>query len=603
MSLPKRLSRLPIYFAAVASLTACGGGGSDTAGPPPPPPPPPPPAGSITLTGVVARGAALANASVAVTCATGNGTATTSATGGYSVAITGGALPCVLRATSSDNSLRLHSVAPAGSATSVTANVTPLTELVVARLTGAEPAAYVAGVSAGTLGATVTAAAVSSAQASVASTLSAGGVNTSTAGDFISGPLVAASTGVTGNAYDLVLDALNARLTTAGTTLAALTTTIASGSPVATPAVASSEPTLPADLLLKPKASNCASAASTSYRLIKQAPSPTSTVTAVDTVDFDAPSLTLRLPGTTTVFDTLTPNGNCRYTGSSGADIVVSPAGVLVARATLGADDTGVATSARGTTRMIVGLPVQAIAVADLAGTWNTASWELDVSTYAADGLIITIGSTGAITQLKCGGNSAATPESGCSVFNTLLPAFSANSAGGFNITSTDPADPFTDRAFAYRAGNGDLMGVYLTANGSLGFFTKQRTLTLPALNALTSVWNVDVNINAVAPNTLSFNTHTVASLNTGAASLVRNTAANGSTVTVPQTLQYNVARNGYIYRPAATVTNSSGASANVREAYLLPLRGFGLTPYYLPATTGTGALPALFGLSVARQP
>ena len=557
---------------------------------------------------MVARGAALANASLAATCASGTQTATTSASGGYTLTIAGGALPCVLRATSSDGATRLHSVAPTSTASSVTVNVTPLTELVVARLTGNEPAAYVSGVVPATLAGTATASNVAAAQASVASTLAAGGVNTSSAGDFISGPLVAAAPGTVGNAYDVVLDNLNATLTTAGTTLAALTTTIAAGTTA--PASgggtngASEAPSLPADLLLKPKASNCGSAASTSYRLIKQAPSPTGTVTAVDTVDFDAATLTLRLPGTTTVIDTFTPNGNCRYTGTGGSDIVVSPAGLLVARATIGADDTSVAASARGTTRMIVGLPVQAIAVADLAGTWNTASWELDVSTYAADGVIITIGSNGAITQFKCGGNTAATPESACSVFTALLPVFSANSAGGFNITSTDPAEPYTDRALAYRAGNGDLMGVFLSGSGSLGFFTKQRTLTLPALNQVSSVWNVDVNTSALAPNALSFNTHTVGSLNTGAVSLVRNTAANGSTVTVPQTLQYNVARNGYIYRPTATATNSSGATVAIREAYLLPLRGFGLTAYYLPATTGTGATSnAGFGISVAKQP
>ena len=594
-----RLNRLTLSFAALGALSGCGGGGGDAA----PPPPPPPPASSITLTGVVARGAALANASVAVTCATGTGTATTTATGGYSVAISGGALPCVLRATSSDNALRLHSLAPVGSSTSVTAHVTPLTELVVARLTGAEPATYVAGVSASTLANTVTAAAVTSAQASVASTLAAGGVNTSTAGDFFSGTLVAAAPGTTGNAHDLVLDALNARLTSASTTLAALTTTVANGSPVANPAVGTADPSLPAELLLKPKAANCASIASGSYRLIKQAPSPSSTVTAVDTVDFDAATLTLRLPGTQTVVATWTANGNCRYTSGDGADIVVSPAGVAVARATIGADDTSVAASARGTSRMVVGLPVQTMAVADLAGSWNTGGWERDVTTYKAEAMIVTIASGGAITQLKCGDSFANTPETACSASTTLLPVFTANSAGGFNITSTNPADPFIGRAFVYRAGNGDLMGVYLSANGSLGFLTKTRTLTLPALGAVSAVWNVDVNMIALAPNALSYNTHTVTSVNTGAVSLVRNTAPNGSTVTVPQTLQYNVARNGYIYRPAATTTNSSGASANVREVHLLPLRGMGLTPYYLPATTGTGASSALFGLSVARQP
>lgn len=600
MSLPKRLSRLPIYFAAVASLTACGGGGgSDTAGSPPPPPPPPPPAGSITLTGVVARGAALANASVAVTCATGTGTATTSATGGYSVAITGGALPCVLKATSSDNSLRLHSVAPAGSATSVTANVTPLTELVVARLSGADPTTFVASANASILNTTATASAVAAAQTSVASTLAAGGVNTSTAGDFISGTLVAAVTGTAGNAYDQVLDALNARLVTAGTTLAALTTTIAAGTASTTGGTTTSADSLPADLLLKPKAANCASLASTSYRLIKLAPSPGTTVTAVDTVDIDASTLTARVAGTQTVAFTLTANGNCRYSLPDGADVVVSPAGVLVARAPIGTNDTTVEPSARGTSRMIVGLPVQTFALADLAGIWNLGGWERE-ATYVADTTIITVASNGAITQAKC--DDLTTPEANCPSQTTLLPVLSANSAGGFNLTSTDPQEPYVDRAFFYRAGNGDLMSVLLSSYGHFSFLTKQRTLTTPAVGNVSASWNVDVNVNGLAATALYSRTNTVASVN--GSTVVRNTANDASTVTAPQTLQYNVGRNGFIYRPAAVVTASNGSTATVREAYLLPLRGFGLTAYYLPATAGAGTTAnALFGLSVAKQP
>ena len=606
MNVPLRLTRMALSFAAFGMLGACGGGGDDSLPAPPLPPVPPPAVGSITLTGVVARGAALANASVTVTCATGNGAATTSATGGYSVAISGGALPCVLKATSSDSSLRLHSVAPAGAATSVTANVTPLTELVVARLTGAEPLAYVAGVNASTLAATATASAVAAAQASVASTLSAGGVNTSTAGDFISGTLVAAVPGTNGNAYDLVLDALNARLTTAGTTLAALTTTIAAGN-TAPPAGGGNThtadiATLPADLLLKPKASNCASLASASYRLIKMAPSPGSTLTAFDIFDFDAPSLTLRLPGTTTVVATFTANGNCRFTSNTGADIVVSPAGVMVARAVIGLDDDTVALSARGTTRMIVGLPVQNVAVAELAGDWNAIGWVRDDSTmtFEEESYFLTVAGTGALTLLKCG--SLLLADAACAIDTAPLPVFSNDAGGGLNLTSTDPKDPYTDRAFAYRAGSGDLMVVLPGTDGSLLIMSKQRTLALPAVGAVTASWNVDVRVTGQVADPLYSRTHTVTSVS--GSTLVRNTSNDASTVTAPQTLEYNRARNGYFHRLAASVTASDGSAATVRENWALPLRGFGLTTYYLPATSGTGtSANAVFGLAVAKQP
>ena len=612
MNVPLRLTRLALSFAALGMLSACGGGGGGDA-PAAAAPPPPPPAGSITLTGVVARGAALANASVAVTCATGTGTATTSATGGYSVAISGGALPCVLKATSSDSTLRLHSVAPAGSATSVTANVTPLTELVVARLTGAEPLTYVAAVSASTLAATATASAVAAAQASVAGTLAAGGVNTSTAGDFISGTLVAAVPGTPGNAYDQVLDALNARLTTAGTSLAALTTTIAAGNttpPVGGGTTSTADTaTLPADLLLRPKAANCASLASATYRLIKMAPSPGSTLTtANDVADFNATTLTFTSVSNPADTLRLVANGNCRYTfagaGGETSDVVVSPAGVIVVRATIGLDDDTVALSARGTTRMIVGLPVQAIAVAELAGDWNAIGWVRNDETMAfeEEGYFLSVASSGALTLLKCG--SVLIADAACAVDTAPLPAFSLNAGGGLNLTSTDPRDPYTDRAFTYRAGSGDLMVVLPGTDGSLLIMSKQRTLALPAVGNVTANWNVDLRVSGLAADALYYRTNTVASVNTGAGTLVRNTANDASTVTAPQTLNFNQARSGYFYRPAASVTASNGSTATVRELWAMPLRGFGLTPYYLPATSGSGASSnALFGVSVAKQP
>ncbi len=604
MNTPQRLTRLMASVAALASLAACSANPDEA----PTNPPPPPPAGSITLTGVVARGAALANASVAVTCATGTGTATTSATGAYSVAITGGALPCVLRATSSDASLRLHSVAPPSTASSVTSNITPLTELVVARLTGAEPAAYVSGVSAGTLAGTITATAVTAAQVSVAGTLTAGGVNTAAAGDFISAPLVAAAPGATPNAHDQVLDALSAQLSTAGTTLSALTTAIANGSPAAPPpSPSTAEPvSLPPELLVKPKAATCAWLPSARYRLIKTAPSTGSTVTALELLDFNATTLTFTSVSNPADSFALTPNGNCRFRLANGPaadlDLVVAPSGVLVVRALIGADDDTVAVAARGTTRLIVALPVQDIPVASLAGTWNYIGWERSGSAtaFAETGVIATVASSGAITGVKC--SSLLTPESSCTTEAGPFATFSANSAGGFNLTSNDPSDPYVERAFFYRAGNGELMGVTLDASqGSIGFITKVRTLSLPAVGAVSTAWNLDLSTGGLASSALYYRTNTVVSVDTVAGSLVRNTANDGSTVTVPQTIQYNKARAGHTYRPGANVTNSAGSPATVREVYSLPLSGFGVTPYYLlPNST---APAALFGLSVTRQP
>ena len=148
------------------------------------------------------------------------------------------------------------------------------------------------------------------------------------------------------------------------------------------------------------------------------------------------------------------------------------------------------------------------------------------------------------------------------------------------------------------------LMVVLLESHGDFGFFTKVQPLTLPAVGAVTASWSVDVRVTGLAADPLYYRTHTVVSVNSTAGTLVRNTANDGSTVTVPQTLEYNKARNGYLHRLPATTAASNGSAATVRELWALPLRGFGLTTYYVPATSGTGtSANAVFGVSVQKQP
>jgi hypothetical protein len=78
---------------------------------------------SLVITGTVATGAALSGASIAVTCSTNNGAATSNTDGTYSATISGGKGPCVLTATKGATVLR--SVTPGAGV----ANITPLTDL------------------------------------------------------------------------------------------------------------------------------------------------------------------------------------------------------------------------------------------------------------------------------------------------------------------------------------------------------------------------------------------------------------------------------------------------------------------------------------------
>ena len=76
-----------------------------------------------------------------------------------------------------------------------------------------------------------------------------------------------------------------------------------------------------------------------------------------------------------------------------------------------------------------------------------------------------------------------------------------------------------------------------------------------------------------------------------------RTTTAESTGVSHSQTLQLNKARNGWVYRAAATATGSDSSTVTVREMFSLKLAP-GLNAYHLPATNGTNAR---LGLAVGR--
>ncbi|RZT92565.1 carboxypeptidase-like regulatory domain-containing protein [Rivibacter subsaxonicus] len=582
----RRLS-LVVALAGAGLLVACGGGSTDTT--------PTSSVGttnSITLTGVVAKGAALAGASVTAKCATGSTATpvTTGSTGSYTITITNGALPCVLEAVASaaDGGMVLHSVAAPG-ATTTTANITPLTELLVAQLTGQDPAAYMTSAPASSLATAITPAKVGSAQTAVLGTLTAAGIDTSalSSASMLTGPLVAGS----GTGYDGVLDTLAATLTTAGTTLTELTTTVANtsaGSQGSNTPVAESSNPLPANLLLLPQASNCEALRSTNYRLIKIASSAnatdTSPFTATETMSINATTLTATFGDQSTM--TLVANGNCRYTLPEG-DAAVSPAGVMVIRHMVGADDDTVGTSDRGRYHLIVGLPVQStLTVGDLAGTWNFMGMDREVTTIPVAGTA-TIAANGTITGGRCFENTLATADANCTPESGPFPTIAAHADGGFTLSSGDASDPWVDRIYAVKAGNGELMLLQINNFGEFSFGTRQRALPLPAVAASSTTYTVLVDPNLVAGPAMSSSSHTIASVD--GSTVVRNSAAPGDAATHPETLVYNDARIGYLTRTG---------SATVRPFHALPLLGVGLTALYMPATA---AAPAFFALSVRQ--
>ncbi|WP_202922511.1 hypothetical protein [Sinimarinibacterium sp. NLF-5-8] len=166
--------------AAAALLAGCGGH-----------------SGSPGLEGIVATGAAVANANVAVACADGSRlSGTTTQAGRYrDLSIPASALPCALQASGGTPTLSapLHSYLAEGNSV----NITPLTDLVVAAASGQVPSQWFAGFDANPalmLGTTV--GALKSALTAAGYAIPAGNAN----------PLTVAFT--VGDAWDRVLDDL-----------------------------------------------------------------------------------------------------------------------------------------------------------------------------------------------------------------------------------------------------------------------------------------------------------------------------------------------------------------------------------------------------------
>jgi hypothetical protein len=555
-----------------ALLAACGGGGSSDA----------PSAGAtaLSLTGVAATGAAISGQTVEAKCSTGTGSATSNTDGSYTISVNSGVLPCVLKITPATGPA-LYSVAT-GTGSTATANISPVTHLVMASLTGGDPATYFTSFDA-TAAAAVTPTDVAAAVTAVKTTLLGAGIDLGTI-DVLAGTLTAATTTTPGNAYDEALDALGAKLVSAGTSLDTLTTTVAASSPAApptAPVATSGLASLPANLLLRPAASNCSALRSGSYRMVLPAKAST-LAEQTGTIQVDAQTLTVTYTdGSTGVWTASTQaNGTCHFTDDSGkTDVVVSQAGVLFVRYT---NDDGVSYGAG------IGLPVQSHVLADLAGTWNAIGLsDNDAGTaHTAVTGTVTVDGAGVLSGATWCQNDATWGLTGadCGPIAGTLNTLQVNVDGGFD--SFDPGSTtVSGRVFSYRAGNGDLMLVAIDADGSMVLFTKKRTHTLPTVGVTNTTWNISLNAQLAAPGAVSLSSNTIQSVDTTAGSWVRQQhSASGTAFDYSETLVANSPRDGFTFRPAATTTAVGGTSVNIREFDTLGMRGLGFSAVVIPS-------------------
>jgi len=579
-----RPAPLLLLSAALVALAGCGGGdgggsssdsdsaqssgGTTTA---------------LSVAGTVASSAAMANAAVSLKCVGGNGVATTGTDGRYSVTLAAGAaLPCVLAATTASETL--HSLAT-GSGSAVHANITPATDLVVAQLSGSVPATYYAGYDGSSnAAAALSSSAVAAASTAVLATLKAGGVDFGSSGDLIGGELAAGSGG---NAYGQALVALSNAMTSSGTTQAALQSAVAQGSGNAPAATLSNTASLPADLLLKAKAPNCGSLRSGTYRAVDFSAYRDES-TPSDTFTLDAATLKVTMGVGEPV--TLVPAGTCRYQ-MDGLDVAVSAAGVLVMRGM--GDDYSASNH-----YLSIAFPEQSHTLAELAGDWNTISYDRDTdgapltlrtatATIDANGKV-----PGILSCVSLTGTCTAATEA-----ERAALMLSLNASGGFTFTGNG----WTDRTFAYRAGGGELMAVSVNGSGGITLLTRKVARTAPTVGTVSDSLNYYTSPIATAPWLLSMQAadlarSTVVSVDTAQSRWVRDAVFNFTTgATVPQTIVYNNPRDGYLRRlPATNVTRSDGSVGNVTEWVGLPMRGMGFNAVGLTADNRLILTPVL---------
>lgn len=571
---------LALATATVFGISACGGGSDSGSGSATP--------AATTFSGTAATGAAMAGATVSISCAVGSGTATTASNGTYTKDLTGVTLPCVLKVASADGATVLYSVTtPAvNSSTAQVANLTPLTQLLVASLAGTDPAVFFANASASNGTSTVTAGSVSAAQAAVMTMLGNAGMNLTGVTDLLTGSLVAATSSTPGNGYDMALDALKVKLVASGTTMATLTTAVAAASPAASPVTAATNtPSLPPAQMLKVADNNCSALRSGDYWAI----TPTQGGTLANQFfggSYDASTKTAaNLMGDSTV---LHDSGACQYVATDDVSrVVVSQAGVAVTRY---ADSDGVF-------RMGLAIPKQTVAVSELAGNWSTLNFVTnDAGTnYESSTTTLSISATGMVSNfMDCRG---AVSTSSCSPVTNAI-SFRANSDGALDIV--DATVNNTGRVFAYRAGSGSLVMVVVDSDGTLSFFTRQRTLTLPAVGTVNPMsWSVR-NSNSLVAGAFATNyTSTVTSQDVVASSFTRNQNTASGTPDYSETILINNPRNGYNFRAAATgvhSTTSPTGTTSIRERTGLSLPGIGISLQSIPSVSS-------FQLTIDQQP
>ncbi len=568
-----------------AMLSGCGGSSSSPAPAPEPAPAP------LGLTGTAASGLAMAGAAIEIKCSGGAATATASADGSYSASVDGAALPCMVRATSSDGSLVYHSALDAGGATGSAAvvNVTPLTELILALAVG-DPSQVDATFSNNATLPSGTAGKLAASGTALAAALAAANISISGI-DPVTTPLTASTaTSSNGDAQDQAITTLMTHLAANQSGLAELATALDT-------AVSTTQAQQQAAALLAaaPAVSQCPSARAGSYWWINHNGGLT-TITLDNAL------------GSVTIGDVHENNGNAPETDpltwGAGCQATFTQQDSAVQRVTFasgGEFAAGNLSNASVSGGLHIAIPVQKLPLAALAGSWNAIEYDSRENTGTnASATRLDTFTIDAQGQITC--------TSGCTGTRSL----SANADGSFTRTEADgTAEPL----LVFRGANGKLnlvSSLDFPNGGGLVIGAPVASASLPAPDA--GVTYVQYQLSGIPAAGSTHNwaafeidtfTYAVSAVDSANGAVTRTYATrNGALYDLIDVVDYDMPSSGFRTRPGLSFTDATGTTFNKATSYTLPL-GTGMSVFadgaagqYSSATPTSTASP-FFGVSI----
>ena len=526
---------------------------------------------------------------VSAICTGGSGSAATKADGSFQLTSTG-TLPCYLRATDiTDSSQQFHSIA-SGSGTTTTANISPLTELVVAQAVGASMSPS----DAFDNGAAPSSSVASSLDQAINTTMNAlnsagiSGVTGLTGVDPIkSTSFKPAVNGQQGDPIDQAIDSLNAALATSSSSIGQLATAI-------TTSTSSNRAASISAYTSTPQNTECPSLRNMKHRMVTLGGEyhtliPTSARTLNGTSDSGA-------QGTISIAWNTTHDNYCKFTFTSTVGTASAPyAGTGTGAVSKASGAIAVKGSVNGAPYLALAFPDQNIPISALAGNWNTIGF--DATLKRSKYLTFTLDAAGNASNFQsCSGSLAAT----CSAMSgSGSVALDTSAQGGYIFTDSSGLQ---HHAYAFRGASGNISLIVANANHTgITVAAQQRTLKLPvALNSPIEYADIETYLNNSSSYSVGYwDNVIVVNNNTGASTYQRTrTLNNGQTDGRMDVVTINSPRSGMRTRPSSACTLGA-IGTRCPDSIQMPLPDMGMNVYGGNGSTTGGTAEDFFGVSM----